>query len=120
MEELTQAQLTQLRAQLLARREELQATLRSSEDGARPVDLGEPIGRLSRMDAMQQVEMTRANRSTQADELRRISTALADVDSGDYGFCRVCEEPIGYARLRAQPSTRICVDCQSKRENPPA
>lgn len=116
MEELTAAQLEQLRASLIARRDALEAALRSTEDGARPVDLGEPIGRLSRMDAIQQQHMTRANRDTQAEELRGISTALADMDSEDYGFCRVCEEPIGFARLEARPASRVCVGCQSKRE----
>lgn len=116
MDELNPEQVTTLRAALLRRREQLEALLRSSAAGAKPVDLGEPIGRVSRIDAIQQQKMTQANRGNSEAELRRISTALADMDTGDYGYCRVCEEPIAFARLQARPDTRICIGCQSKRE----
>ena len=33
-------------------------------------------------------------------------------DSGDYGICLGCEEPIPDKRLRALPWARYCVRCQ--------
>ena len=113
---LTDAQLISLRQALLRRREELEHVLALSKDGSAPVDLDQPIGRLSRMEAMQQQQMVRASRSAQEAELRRVSVALADMDSGDYGHCRECDEPIPYRRLEIRPDTRICVTCQQRRE----
>ena len=49
--ELTPGQLRQLQERLLELRSELEQLLASSEEGARPVALDQPIGRLSRMDA---------------------------------------------------------------------
>lgn len=117
VDELEPSQTAELRDALQVRREELEAVLDSSADGAKPVDLSEPIGRLSRLDAIQQQKMTVANREGQAAELRRITVALAALDSGDYGYCRHCEESIRFERLRARPDAQICIACQSKLES---
>ena len=116
MDALTGEQIAELRDALLERRQELEYFLELSRDGGAPVDLDEPIGRLSRMEAMQQQKMVQAGREAQEAELRRVALALADMDSGDYGYCRECDEPIALARLQIRPDARICVPCQQKRE----
>jgi DnaK suppressor protein len=45
-------------------------------------------------------------------ELRMVEEALDRLNSGDYGTCLNCEEPIPVKRLRALPWARYCVDCQ--------
>lgn len=117
MDELTGEQLTELRQDLTEERKRLEEVLKFSKDGAKPVDLDEPIGRLSRMDAIQQQQMTKANRSAYERKLRLIGVALDALDKGEYGFCRTCEEPIGYRRLKARPETPFCLDCQDARES---
>ena len=62
--DLAPEQLEELHRDLLADRLRLEQYLERTKEGAQPVDLGTPIGRLSRMDAMQQQEMTKASRST--------------------------------------------------------
>ncbi len=61
MDELTTAQLEDLRNSLIDLRQELQQLLAATEEGSRPVDLGQPIGRVSRIDAIQQQNMVAAN-----------------------------------------------------------
>jgi DnaK suppressor protein len=114
--ELTAEQLKELRQLLLAERDRLEAYLRLSEEGAKPVQLGTPIGRLSRMDAIQQQEMTRAGRSTLELKRRQVEASLDGHTKGVYGQCRSCEEPIGYPRLRARPEAPFCLSCQDRRE----
>jgi DnaK suppressor protein len=80
------------------------------------VDLDEPIGRLSRMDAMQQQKMAQASRRATRMRLDQVGAALANLAAGEYGLCRVCEEPIGYKRLKARPETPRCLECQRKSE----
>jgi DnaK suppressor protein len=116
MNELSEQQKQDLHKELLDLREELQKLLVESSDGAQPVSLDEPIGRLSRMDAMQQQSMVQANRRTAQSRLTRIETALRRCANDDYGLCASCEEEIGYARLKAQPEAPFCIDCQGKRE----
>lgn len=116
MNELSNQQKQELHKELLNLRDELQKLLADSSDGAQPVSLNEPIGRLSRMDAMQQQSMVQANRRTAQTRLTRIETAMRRCTDDDYGLCASCEEEIGYARLKAQPETPFCIDCQGKRE----
>jgi hypothetical protein len=51
-EELTEAQERELEADLEALRAELEATLGLAQTGSKPVSLDEPIGRVSRVDAL--------------------------------------------------------------------
>ena len=115
--ELTTEQIESLHQLLLSERARLQELLRLSKEGARPVDLDEPIGRLTRMDAIQQQQMTKANRSTYEMKLRQVKAALELLGKDEYGFCRSCEEPIGYRRLKARPEAPYCLSCQGARES---
>jgi DnaK suppressor protein len=45
-------------------------------------------------------------------QLRLIQEALDRMNSGDYGICLACEEPIPAKRLRAVSWARYCVGCQ--------
>lgn len=116
MSDLSGAQKEELRNELLVLRDELQKLLEDSSEGAQPVSLEEPIGRLSRMDALQQQSMVKANRRTAQTRLTRIETALGRYQEGEYGLCAECEEEIGYARLKARPETPFCIDCQGNKE----
>jgi DnaK suppressor protein len=115
-DELTGERLETLKKLLLVLRTELQATVADSAESVKPVDLDEPIGRLSRMDAMQQQQMASANRDSAKVRLAQVNTALRHVDDGEYGACVECEEPIGFRRLSAQPESQLCLACKSTRE----
>jgi DnaK suppressor protein len=45
-------------------------------------------------------------------QLRLVEEALDRLDSGDYGICLSCDEPIAPKRLRAISWARYCVKCQ--------
>jgi DnaK suppressor protein len=45
-------------------------------------------------------------------QLRLIEEALDRLDSGDYGICLSCDEPIPPKRLQAISWARYCVRCQ--------
>ena len=44
------------------------------------------------------------------DELRQIEEALERVDSGNYGRCLECGEPIEPQRLDARPWSKLCLE----------
>lgn len=43
------------------------------------------------------------------EHVAEIDAAIARVESGTYGVCEVCHEPIGAPRLEARPTARTCV-----------
>ncbi|HUJ06561.1 MAG TPA: TraR/DksA family transcriptional regulator [Streptosporangiaceae bacterium] len=48
--------------------------------------------------------------------LAQSERALAMIDSGTYGSCESCGEPIGKARLQAFPRATLCVRCKQREE----
>jgi len=115
--EITQQQLVQLHSALEDKRQQLEAQLENSELDTKPVVLDQQsVGRVSRIDAIQQQQMALANQQQSTQQLKRIELALQRIDSGEYGFCLQCEEPIAFARLQAQPFAGLCLDCQSASE----
>ena len=46
--------------------------------------------------------------------LREIADALHRMDTGQYGVCPECEDPISAKRLDAVPWARYCVTCQER------
>jgi DnaK suppressor protein len=48
--------------------------------------------------------------------LLQTQRALAGIESGTYGTCESCGEPIGKARLQAFPRATLCVTCKQREE----
>lgn len=118
MAHLSATQIDELRTDLGTLVDELVTMVEQTRSGSKPVDLDEPIGRLSRMDAMQQQRMTQANRAAAQRRLAHARSALARLDADDYGECQSCGEDVGFKRLKAAPETPFCVECQGRREKP--
>ncbi|MDT8398274.1 MAG: TraR/DksA family transcriptional regulator [Pseudomonadales bacterium] len=110
-------QLEHFRHQLMKLREDLQAQYDLGESSGDTVVLDQSkVGRLSRMDAMQQQQMAKSNLVKTTNRLRRVNRALAKVESGDFGYCEECGENIAPARLQVQPEAPLCLACQSSSE----
>jgi RNA polymerase-binding transcription factor len=69
------------------------------------------VGRLTRMDAMQQQAMSQATARLTEQERQRLQSASARMKSGDFGYCVICEEEIAEGRLRFDPSVQTCISC---------
>lgn len=97
---------------LEARRRELETASQRSKEGRRPVALDQQsVGRLSRMDAMQQQAMDEATERTRRRDLLRIERAEARLRDGEYGYCETCGEEIAARRLEVDPMAERCVRC---------
>ncbi|MFN3162140.1 MAG: TraR/DksA family transcriptional regulator [Pseudohongiellaceae bacterium] len=117
MDTLTDQQLTLLGDRLREMRDALRTQLDSGKKTTDVVTLDQSlVGRLSRMDAMQQQQMAISTQKKAQQRLQRVELALAALDAGEYGYCRQCDEDIGFPRLEAQPDTPLCFACQSRRD----
>jgi DnaK suppressor protein len=48
------------------------------------------------------------------ESLDEVDGAIGRLESGSYGRCEVCGEPIAPARLEAMPATRFCINHASR------
>ncbi|MDD5168608.1 MAG: TraR/DksA C4-type zinc finger protein [Syntrophales bacterium] len=55
-------------------------------------------------------------RSRDRELIREIEEALQRIERGEFGFCQECGSPISTERLRARPTSLLCIDCKEKEE----
>ena len=97
---------------LVARQAELTELQDISEGDRSAVALDQQsVGRLSRMDAMQQQAMALATERQRQAELLRIDRALRRMEEDEFGYCEQCGERIPDGRLEIDPSVTRCVSC---------
>ncbi len=110
-EELTDDQREELRALLHRLHEQLLETGAGKQTEAGVVTLDQSaVGRLSRIDAIQQQKMAEAELRRNALRVKQVAVAINGFED-DFGWCKRCGEPIGYRRLKARPETPCCVEC---------
>ncbi|MGJ6981063.1 TraR/DksA family transcriptional regulator [Aestuariimicrobium soli] len=103
------AEIDQLNKKIRAHEEELAGLLKEGSDGAGrdPADVGS-----SNFERDQEVSLAQNSREM----LDQAQLALRLFDSGDYGLCENCGNPIGKARLQAFPRATMCVTCKQRAE----
>jgi len=112
---LNSKQLKQLQHALTVSKIKLEKQLLINKDSAGVVELDQTlVGRVSRMDAIQQQSMVVSTRQIAQRKLKKVQAALNSIANDDYGYCRQCDEPIGFLRLTAQPEANLCFLCQDK------
>ena len=47
-------------------------------------------------------------------EIEKVKQAISRLDSGNYGICEVCGEPISKERLKAIPYACMCIKCANQ------
>ena len=107
--------LKYMKKRLLDRRKELEHVMEARAETQTESELDQQrIGRLSRMDAMQQQAMEEETGRRRDQEIDRIASALQRIEEDDFGYCSVCEEPIAPKRLENDPATPLCIGCAAK------
>lgn len=104
--------MTDPRTALQTRLADLDAEDAAGQSGQKTVELDQQaVGRLSRMDALQNQAMAQATARRRAIERKRVLAALDRVDSGEYGYCTECGDEIAPARLAIDPAIPRCAAC---------
>lgn len=120
MTALTKAHISKFKQQLLTLQQALSTQYESGKSASDTVVLDQSkVGRLSRMDALQQQNMAQSTLRNIESRLRRVNRALAKIASGDFAYCDECGAVIEIARLEVQPEAPCCFACQSKQEYHP-
>ena len=104
--------LAKAKQRLADKKQELEDLSDLSADARDPVSLDQQsVGRLSRMDAMQQQAMNQATEQKRKFDLVRIEAALRRIRDEEYGYCEECGEEIPDGRLAIDPMAELCVNC---------
>lgn len=118
VEQVNELQIEGLLTKLKELRQELYAEVETLKKTASPVLLDQQaVGRVSRIDALQQQQVAHANLGQCQERINQIELALHKIDNEDYGYCEDCGNPIAAARLELHPESSLCINCQQQQEN---
>ena len=69
------------------------------------------IGRISRMDAINNKSVTEASLRQAEEKLRNLNRVLSKLGSKDFGLCLKCRKTIPLGRILIRPESLYCVNC---------
>ncbi len=77
----------------------------------KPISPENAIGRVSRMDAINNKSVNDAVLRKSEQKLKNLKAALLRVSDHDFGQCMRCKDYIPIARILIMPQSRFCVHC---------
>ena len=104
--------LKHFRLKLIKIRDELMEAEAGNSEEVKTVELDQSrIGRLSRMDEMQNQQMALEAQRRRKIQIRKIDAAWQRIENGEFGLCSYCEESIEIQRLEFDPTSVLCSEC---------
>lgn len=76
-----------------------------------PISPDDSIGRVSRMDAINNKSVVEAALRTQENKLRGLLHVQSKLNDEDFGLCNRCNKPIPIQRILLVPHNKFCVRC---------
>jgi DnaK suppressor protein len=95
-------------------KEKLLAQIADLKELTAPVSPDCAIGRVSRMDAINNKSVNEAALRSAETKLRNIEISLEKSEAPDFGNCRQCGVDIPVGRLLVMPGSTRCVACASR------
>jgi DnaK suppressor protein len=79
-----------------------------------PVAPDDAIGRISRMDAINNKSIYDASLRNAQNRLMQLQNILTLKNDGSFGVCIKCHQSIPFERLKIRPEIRLCATCLKK------
>ncbi len=111
---MTPTERKQVKTYLLNSRKKLDIRIGELKELTQPIEPDCAIGRVSRMDAINNKSVNEAALRTAEDKLKNINIALERIDDEAFGLCISCGEPIAIQRLVIMPESSKCVRCAGR------
>ena len=77
----------------------------------KPISPENSIGRVSRMDAINNKSVLEAALREAQSKLIQLNDINNKIASSDFGLCKTCKKSIPFGRLMIRPESQLCVNC---------
>ena len=81
------------------------------KESTKPISPENAIGRVSRMDAINNKSVVEAALRKAEEKLNKLKLVLDKINDADFGLCMRCGNPIPIGRVLLMPQSRNCVRC---------
>lgn len=93
---------------------QVKADIIELEKMTQPVKPENSLGRISRMDAINNKSVVEASLRNKKSKLTKLNVAISKVDEKDFGYCQMCKNQIQPMRLMFMPESSRCVRCAAR------
>lgn len=101
----------EIKEKILAEIEKTKKSITEYKKITKPVEPDCAIGRISRMDAINNKSVTEAALRQAEEKLEKLKFVLSQTGEKDFGLCVKCRKPIPIGRILLMPQSRYCVNC---------
>ena len=108
---MTAAERQLLKTKIIEKIAETKRKIGLLEEAAKPITPENAIGRVSRMDAINNKGVSDAALRNAKRQLNSLELAATKVDEPTFGNCSNCKKSIQSARLMFMPQSTLCVRC---------
>lgn len=102
---------TEIQAKIESEIRKTKSQITEYSELTRPIEPENAIGRVSRMDAINNKSVVEAALRQAKNKLEKLEFALTKIDDNDFGICIRCQKPIPVGRILIMPQSRTCVKC---------
>ena len=108
---LSDADKKDIKKILIAEIEKTQKSIASYEEMTQPIAPENSIGRVSRMDAINNKSVQESALRNARKKLTQLQAQLHKIDDERFGLCAQCQRPIQTMRLVKLPESKHCIRC---------
>lgn len=108
---MTNEQRAEIKSIILKQITKTEEAITQYEDMSQPVAPENSIGRLSRMDAINNKSVAESALRQAKRKLKKLQLALSKIGDPKFGICIRCKRDIPPKRLILMPESQYCVSC---------
>ena len=108
---MKQEELKKLAKEIKSLITQLKKEISDLEDSTAPISPENSIGRISRMDAINNKSVVEASLRNRKKKLSKLQLALAKINTPGFGLCTSCKQTINPKRLMLLPESVKCIKC---------
>ncbi len=111
---MTESEKKVLKKQIITLIEKMKGDIIGLEKMTEPVKPENSLGRISRMDAINNKSVMEVSLRNKREKLTKLRIALTHIDHEKFGQCKMCKNPIQPKRLIYMPESNRCVRCADR------
>ena len=108
---MSNQEATNIKSLLKEEIKKTQVLIEEYKELTKPIAPENAIGRISRMDAINNKSINEAALRKAENKLKNLEMALSNVDEPEFGKCAKCKQQIPIQRIMLMPQSRFCVNC---------
>lgn len=101
----------QIKEKILSEISKTKKIIEGYKELTKPISPDDAIGRISRMDAINNKSVTEASLRQAEEKLRGLNHVFSQLGSPEFGLCIRCNKAIPMGRILFRPESVYCVNC---------